>query len=419
MSFMRRTRPYLHTVGRSALLFVFLLTASFGPVYGKDAQGLINIGFIGDMSGPLGFWNTPRMLGAQDAIDYINNEWGGIRGRKLRLEIRDHQSNAGLHLQYYNELKAKTYHFMHTCGTGEQQLAKPQYEEDQAKIFFTCSMSPGVIYPVGHVFGTGMYYPDQVGAFFDWVVENWDYAKQGRRPRVAVMTYGSAYGRVINDPQVLAHANKVGIDVVTTIYIPFVTTDPLPPLQKAKQAGADWVVGMYLWQTLTPSLKANKTYDLGLKFWVTNMGVDDVIISQTGDAAESLTSVTSWRLPNEKSEGMRLINQYIKDKKKNPQDCGSPYIIGWMNMIQTKMALEETLDRVKEWDRVSVRELMQTLVAWKEKDILGLAKFSYSPTERGPSTARVVQVQKGQWKIVKDWFTAASLVPEQWMVPVP
>ncbi len=74
----------------------------------------LQIGFLGDVSGPIGFWNAPRLGGIQDAIEYVNNEMGGIRGKKLQLDWRDQKSDAGLHIKYYHEMKSKTYLIMHT-----------------------------------------------------------------------------------------------------------------------------------------------------------------------------------------------------------------------------------------------------------------------------------------------------------------
>ncbi len=401
--------------GHILMISLFIIATS---LYTFADDEYLNIGFLGDVSGPIGFWNAPRLVGIQDAIEYVNNEMGGVRGKKLKLDWRDQKSDAGLHLKYYNEMKANTYLIMHTCGTGEQQMAKPFYERDKSKIFLTCSMSPGVLYPVGHVFGTGLYYPDQFGAFFDWVAENWNYQKEKRNPRVAFMTYNNAIGRVCLEPEVLAYAEKRRVDIVDTIFIPFITIDPLTPLLQAKEAGADWLAGMYLWQTLPPYLKANKEYKLGLKFFVSNMAVDDVIVSDSGEAAEGLTGVTSWTLTSEVTTGMEIINRTIKKKNRKSEDRGISYILGWMNIMQTKLALEETLTRVKSWDKVTVPEIMLTLESWTDKDILGLAKFTYSPTHRGPSKARMVQVENGQWKVIKDWFSATSLVPEEWKKPI-
>jgi len=379
------------------------------------AKDEIRVAFLGDLSGPVGFWNAPRLVGIQDAIDYFNEKMGGIAGRKVKLSWVDHKSDVALAEKGYRKLKSEHALIWHTCGTGEQQLLKPLYEVDKSQIIFTCSTSPGVIYPVGHVFGTAPYYPNQFGAFVDWLVETWDREKVGRMPRIAFMTYNSGYGRACITPESLAYARSKGVEIVDTIYIPFVTTDPLTPLTKAKKAGADWVIGQWLWQTVPPYLIANNKYKLGLKFCVTSFGVDQVMIQKAGKAAEGLTGITSWYLPGEGTPGVKQVNEVIHKKRRRPEDRGSSYFLGWMNMWQTKMALEQTLERVKEWKEVTPHEIMITLEKWNDIDINGLGRLSYSPTDRGADIIRIVQVKGGHWTAVTDWRKSPNLVPLEWM----
>ena len=49
------------------VLLAFPLIFS-GTALAKEKYG---IAFMGDLTGPLGFWNAPRLVGIQDAIEYI------------------------------------------------------------------------------------------------------------------------------------------------------------------------------------------------------------------------------------------------------------------------------------------------------------------------------------------------------------
>lgn len=397
------------------LLFLFVLNfhiASSRAELPKD--NFFTVAFLGDLSGPVGFWNAPRLIGIQDAIEYLNNRANGIGGKKVNLDWRDHKSNAALAQRYYQELRSQGYLVWHTCGTGEQQLLKPLYEQDKSQVIFTCSTSPGVIYPVGYVFGTGPYYPNQFGAFIDWLLETWDEPKMRRKPRLAFMTYDSGYGRACISKEILEYAKKKGVEIVDTIYIPFVTIDPLAPLLRAKKAGADWLFGQWLYQTVPPYLKANKEQKLGLHFCVTSFGVDQVMIINGQEAAEGLTGISSWYLPDEKTPGVELIQNTLKEKKRQPEDQGSSYFLGWMNIFQTKKAIEDTLVRVGSWEKITPQELLATLETWHDVDIEGLGKLNYSPTRRASGSIRIVQVQGGKWVAVTPWRQAPRLVPGEW-----
>jgi len=391
-----------------------LVDASRGQSAGNEE---FTIGFLGDLSGPVGFWNAPRIVGIQDAIDYMNSELGGIGGRKVRLEWRDHKSNVALAERGYQELHSRSILIWHTCGTGEQQMLKILYEQDKSQIALTCSTGPGVIYPTGYVFGTAPYYPDQFGAFIDWLVETWDQKTMSRMPRVAFMTYDSGYGRACISKETLEYAKARGVEIVDTIYIPFVTTDALGPLKRAKKAGADWLFGQWLWQTVPPYLKANKEHALGLQFCVSSFGVDQVMILNGQEASEGLTGITSWYLPDEGTAGVKLVREMIAKKSRRPEDQGSSYFLGWMNVWQTKQAIEETLTRVGSWDKISPREIMLTLEGWHNVDINGLGRLNYSSTERAASILRVVQVRNGKWVPITDWRNAPDLAPAEWKKP--
>lgn len=69
------------------------------------------------------------------------------------------------------------------------------------------------------------------------------------------------------------------------IFVPFVTVDAVTPLMKAKQAGADWCIGQWIYQTVPPYLNANHKLNLGLKFAVNTFGgrrCDDLQFDPTG-----------------------------------------------------------------------------------------------------------------------------------------
>jgi len=102
------------------VLLAFPLIFS-GPALAKEKYG---IAFLGDLTGPLGFWNAPRLVGIQDAIEYMNKTYGGIGGREVFLDWADTKSKIDIATSAYERLQSKGYPIWHTCGTGEQQILK-------------------------------------------------------------------------------------------------------------------------------------------------------------------------------------------------------------------------------------------------------------------------------------------------------
>jgi ABC-type branched-subunit amino acid transport system substrate-binding protein len=397
-----------------------------GNVLAAEKYG---IGFLGDLTGPLGFWNAPRLVGIQDAIEYMNKTFGGIGGREVYLEWEDTKSKIDIATSAYERLVAKKFPIWHTCGTGEQQILKQRYEADRSQCIYTCSTSPNVIYPPGYCFGTAAYYPDEWGFFVDWVVENWDFKKMGRGPRMAILTYGSGYGKACITDEFLNYAKSKGAEIVDTIFVPFVTVDATTPLMKAKKAGADWCFGQWIYQTVPPYLTANYKMNLGLKFAVNTFGVDDVMIynSTPQEAAIGLTGITNWRLTWEDTPGLKIIRKTWEEKNRRPEDRGAAYILGWMNTWQTKRLIEETLARVGSWDKITSKEVRITSESWGDVDVNGLGKLTYGKALRGTSDVRMAQVKKVKvdgkdvirWDYVTDWRKAPFLVQKDWQEPLP
>ena len=63
-------------------VFVILTFILSGNVLAKEKFG---IAFLGDLTGPLGFWNAPRLVGIQDAIEYLNKTYGYYRFEETHL----------------------------------------------------------------------------------------------------------------------------------------------------------------------------------------------------------------------------------------------------------------------------------------------------------------------------------------------
>ena len=118
------------------LSVIFILILSSSAIYAQSTpkakeKEKFGIAFLGDLTGPLGFWNAPRLVGIQDAAEYLNKHHGGIANREIFVDWADTKSKIDIATSGYERLKANKFPVWHTCGTGEQQMLKPRYEEDR------------------------------------------------------------------------------------------------------------------------------------------------------------------------------------------------------------------------------------------------------------------------------------------------
>src|SRR5574341_2441646 len=55
--------------------------------------GEVPLGFLGDLTKAIGFFNSPRLIGLQSAYQYLTERENGIAGRKPVLKWYDHKSD--------------------------------------------------------------------------------------------------------------------------------------------------------------------------------------------------------------------------------------------------------------------------------------------------------------------------------------
>lgn len=385
------------------------------------------VGFLADLSGTLGFWNAPRVVGLTAAYDWISKNEYGIAGRKPIIRWYDHKSSASEARAGYAKLREK-YIVNHSCGTGEQQMLKPQYDPDKF-LTLTCSNSPNVIYPVGYAFGISPYWTNQYAAFIDWVI------KEGKGTKMAYITYPSAYGRAYITPETEAYNKEKGIKVVADLACPWAPPDPDSILRAAKAAGAEIVFTNMMYATMGPLLKANYDGGYNLLFAVNSLSLDEATIALAGKdektgkwKADGIIGISNYvnaadlddpKSPFYGSKGMTLLNEYWDTHFVRPADRAGSYIQAWLEAFMAKEAVEETLVRVKSWDKVTSREIRLTMEGkdWWGRNVKGMIVTNYSPRDRDPKMARIMQVRDGKWVGLTGLFETKNLVPEEWRKP--
>ncbi len=367
--------------------------------------------FWADMSRIFGFVNVPRLLGIQDTIYWINKYKGGVQGRQMRVEWADHTNDLAVGATIYERWRTReNFMFMGVCGSQENEAFHDRYAEDEV-VVSSCGASETGIYPAGYAFATIPMYSDQLANFVDYITSAWDWKGKGRAPRLAFMTYDSAFGRACLQPIALEYAKKKRVDIVDTQYIPTIPVDAATPLTRAKKAGADYVYGQLLWQTLIGLAKANHKLGFGLKFGTNNFGVDEPLPMLGGEAAEGILGTTPYKLWSETNDPyIQLATKIANEQKRRRKDLLNAYFLGVANVLTVYDLLNQLVPKVG-WDGINGRALRRQLETWgQDYDLHGLVKFDYTPEYRSPMTARLAQIKSGQWVPVTDWNRMPGLI---------
>jgi len=377
----------------------------------KEKEKYFTMYFFADMSRIFGFVNVPRLLGIQDTIYWINKYKGGVQGRKLRVEWADHTNDLSVGATIYERWRTKkNFMYLAVCGSQENEAFHDRYAEDEV-VVTSCGASETGIYPAGYPFATIPMYSDQFANFIDYITENWDWKGKGRPPRLAFMTYDNAFGRACLQPVALEYAKKKGVEIVDTQFIPVIVANATTPLTRAKKAGADYVYGQLLWQTLIGLAKANDKLGYGLKFGTNNFGVDEPLPLLGGKAVEGIMGTTPYKLWSEKDDPfIQRATKIAKEQGRRRKDLLNAYFLGVANVLTIYDLLNQLVPKVG-WEGINGRVLRRQLETWgKDYDLHGLVKFDYTPQYRTPMTARLVAIKDGQWVPVTDWRRMPGLI---------
>lgn len=225
------------------------------------------------------------------------------------------------------------------------------------------------------------------------------------------MTYDSPFGRACLQPIALEYVKKKRVEIVDTQYIPVIVANAATPLTRAKKAGADYVYGQLLWQTLIGLAKANHKLGFGLKFGTNNFGVDEPLIMLGGKAAEGILGTTPYKLWSEKDDPfIQRATKIAKEVGRRRKDLLNAYFLGVANVLTIYDLLNQLVPKVG-WDGLNGRVLRRQLETWgKDYDLHGLVKFDYTPQYRSPMTARLAEIKGGQWVPVTDWNRMPGLI---------
>jgi ABC-type branched-subunit amino acid transport system substrate-binding protein len=367
--------------------------------------------FWADMSRIYGFINIPRLLGIQDAIHWINKYKGGVQGRKMRVEWADHTNDLAVGAAIYERWRPrKNFIFMAVCGSQENEAFHDRYAEDEV-VVSSCGVSETGIYPAGYPFATIPLYADQFANFANVIASKWDYKGKGRPPRLAFMTYDTPYGRACLQPLIIDYCKQKNIEVVDKQFIPVILVDTATPLTRAKNAGADYVYGQLLWQTLLSLAKTNEQLGYGIKFGTNNFGVDEPLPMMGGKSVEGIMGTTPYKLWSETNDPfIKLAMQISKEQGRRRQDLCNTYFLGWANTLTLYDLLNQLVPKVG-WGGINGRVMRRQLETWgKEYDLHGLVKFDYTRENRTPMVARLVEIKNGQWVPVTNWQRMPGII---------
>ncbi|MDP3047345.1 MAG: ABC transporter substrate-binding protein, partial [Chloroflexota bacterium] len=329
----------------SLLIIVGLLSSiGIGCSQTPAAPKVFKIYHFGDITGPYAPITLPLVNAFEDALKYVN-EKGLLKGAKLEHEWMDTGGKLDQAIAAYTKFREANPKpaVMFIYGSTEGEALKARFAEDKI-VVMSYSVSDAQLVPPGWIFGALPAYTDQFGAFIDWMTANW---KGANPPKLAFLTWDSAFGKAVQAPASLDYAKKKGVQIVATEYMAMNAVDVSTQLLRIKDSGADWVYSNTLGASPGVILKDAKRLGLTIKFAGGPWAMDWAPIRVAGEAGEGFVgpqSYASWSETN--NEGIKLLTEQFTKYNRKPEEKGLAYICVWSGILTTVEALNRAIDKV-------------------------------------------------------------------------
>ena len=260
-------------------LTVVLLVSIFGGCAAspkaeapKKSNVTLSIAVLADATGPYAVTVGPQLNAMKDFGKWAN-ETNYIPGITLDVKAYDHGLKMEACVALYKEAVTATPAPVLTNG-GLWSTAAPTLagfaKQNKIPIIDTTPLKEVVI-PPGWFFGYQPAYEGQVGAYIDWIVDNWKADSkvpwirthyQNRKPRLALMSWDITLGRANESNEVKCYAASKGVEWVGAEYVPMTVGDVTPQLTRLKDKVDFMYVGMFgsAWQAVL-----KKSAEMGMR----------------------------------------------------------------------------------------------------------------------------------------------------------
>ena len=231
---------------RALLVLAFVLSLFLlfsGSLSAKEIKTLSQF----PMSGPVG--SLPEFgWGFIDGMNWVNNEGGGVNGKKISWFLEDFRYNPTVEVANFNKYCAEHSpdEFLMATGyiTGGLKPLIDKVNKEQKIPWLDGSYSTEIFGAEGgpskypYYYSLGATYGAQLKTLLKWIKENY---KGKGKPRVALVYSPTAWGRD-GIPEAKAYAEKKGIDIVAEIEYPYSATSATGECMEIRKAKAQYVI---------------------------------------------------------------------------------------------------------------------------------------------------------------------------------
>ena len=390
------------------------------PVVNKPAE--VSIPVSADISGPYAALSPFAQELYTVATEYWNEKYGGIDGVPVKLNIRDCKGTVECAVNFYNELVASKQALVYVLySSSQQEPLKSRLPEDKVVIFSGASSPPSAA-PPGWIFMNLPAYCDLMGMYIDWIVDvDWKTKGKPGNPKVAVLTWDSAFGRGILTKETQDYMKQRGVDYVGAAFVPVgVPVDTKNQITRLVELKADYVISNY--HTPAYSVSLRDAEKLGVKdnfTWINlSTGTDRLVEFVGKDIAEGVITgglCADWELEADLPFYKETLQKFEKISAGKGLSgfttSGATDLM--MSEICSLKAIELTVKRVG-WDKLNGAEVEKTArTEMTNYDVEGVLKaLGWDETRRSSAWGRLTIFKDGKQTLLQDWRTLPNLLPK-------
>ncbi len=363
---------------------------------------------FGDLSGIYSQLTLPVLVGFEDAVTYFNAQ-GGICGATIAMEYRDTGGDQEAAQAAWDEFSQRDdAYLMFLYLTDDAELLREQASQQEIPIVVS-SGSVQALYgdsgnEAGWVFSVTPMFMNQLGAFCDYLSENWASFGIEGDPKIGHVSFLGALGESSDTPEARAYCESKGIGYAGARYFFPGIPDISSMVQGVLEQGANII---YTTSVANGPAQVVTTLDaLGLRDEVLvagpNIVLDTSVIQLGGESADGMVGQLPYSWWDEvEHPGIQTVTQYWTENRlpeyNNPSDAletrNVAYLVAWAAVDAYIDIIRETINRVG-FENLSGRAVFEDITSGQTFSALdGAISLSYDENRREPRQTRIGSIQ--------------------------
>jgi branched-chain amino acid transport system substrate-binding protein len=381
---------------KSTLALAALLAAlpAFAQQQGVTRDQIL-VGTIQDLSGPLAGYGKQARNGMQLRIDELNEQTGGIHGRKIKLVTEDDGYDPKKAVLAAQKLvnQDKVFIVAAHLGTAPNMAAMPVQFEKNIVNFMPITAAREMYEPLNRLkYSFAATYYDQIRQALPKMV------KDKNAKKVCTLYQDDDFGLEV-ERGAEAGLKSIGMEVAEKTTYKRGATDFSSQVAKLKAADCDVVVlGTIIRETIATIGEARKT-GFNPVFLGSSGAYTDLIHKLGGKAMDGLYATMTVQHPylDEASQPIRFWANKYRTKYNEDPTVFSVY--AYVIMDQFIQAAQKAGPNLTTDSFIKAMDTMTF-----QPDMFGSPQASYTASKRlGNELSRLSQIQDGRWKVVSDY----------------